>query len=391
MTRIHEAAQADGGVRLLVLGAGHYPHAQQSKPKVPKLADIGSAARSAVDFATRALTDWRALFRKPIASLDLLVNDATQPDGVNFACVGVPPTPVDAPTLANILAARTRWLADVGPNDILIFYCCGHGIWMPSIGRTFLASDFGIDPESVWPGAVAIDRFIEGMGDKAAREQWLMFDCCANLPPQALRNSHPAANALVEATEGRRKAMIDVHGPLAQAVIASASQGAQAFGRANGRSRFMDVFIEACEGPGFRDQGQNGRWQTSLQGLEAAMATYRFRVAASEDRDYYTFARLTMSDAEEAPVLMSRDAPAPCTLLVTSEPPIKLKQGTLDIFRDGARIDGQAPGPNAEERFRRNVDPYAQYKLDAAWPAELAYPAQSKERVALPPLTEVKF
>lgn len=59
MTRICEQAQANGGVRLLVLGAGHYPNAQAAKPKVPKLADIGSAAQSAVDFATYALTGWQ--------------------------------------------------------------------------------------------------------------------------------------------------------------------------------------------------------------------------------------------------------------------------------------------------------------------------------------------
>ena len=391
MTRIYEADQAAGGVRLLIIGAAHYPHAQQTKPKVPKLANIGSAAQSAIDLATKAMTDWHALFPKPVASIDLLVNDAANADGITFACPGVTAIKVGAPSLPNIAAARTRWLDGVRPGDIPIFYCCGHGIWLPSLGRTFLASDFGADPETVWPNAISIDLFIEGMGDKAPRQQWLIFDCCANQAPPALRNSRPAVNPLVESTEGLRKTMVDIHGPLAQAVIASSSLGSLAFGRPNGRSRFMDVFVEACSGSGFRDQVDDGRWQLSVQGLEAAMSSYRFRIAPFADSGYYTFARLTTSDAEEPPVLMLRADPADCTLLVTSEPPIKVKQGTLDILKAGVRVDGQAPGPAAEERFRRTVDAFDMYRVSAEWPAELAYPALSVDRRALPPLTEVKL
>nr|WP_282440980.1 caspase family protein [Novosphingobium sp. SG919] len=376
---------------MLVLGAGHYPNAQQAKAKVPKLADIGSAAQSAIDFATNALTDWHALFEKPVASVDVLINDAANPDGITFACPGVDAVKLEAPTLANIIAARSRWLENATRDDILIFYCCGHGIWLPSVTRTFLASDFGADPESVWPNAISIDLFIEGMGDKAPRQQWLIFDCCANQAPPALRNARPAANALVEAVDGLRLTMMNAHGPLAQAVIASSSVGARAFGRTGGRSRFMDVFIDACADAGFSGQGDDGRWQVSVQGLEAAMSTYRFRVAALEDRAYYTFARLTTSDAEEPPVLMVRDNPPTCTLLVTSEPPIRLRQCVLDIMRGGIRIDGQQPGPAAEERFRRLVEAYDEYEVNAAWPAELGFPAQNRKRRALPPLAEVKL
>lgn len=216
----------------------------------------------------------------------MLINDAMHPSGITFSCPGVAATKVDAPTLANILSARTSWLNAAQKDDVLIFYCCGHGIWLSSVTWAFLASDFGADPESVWPNALSIDLFIEGMGDKAPRQQWLIFDCCANSAPQALRNARPAANALVEATEGLRQAMVNANGSLAQVVIASSSLGAKAFGRTGGRSRFMDVFAEACVDSGFRDQADDGRWSLSIQGLEAAMSTYRFRVASSEDRAY---------------------------------------------------------------------------------------------------------
>ncbi|RVU18476.1 caspase family protein [Methylobacterium oryzihabitans] len=391
MTRVYEAAQPGGGTRLLVLGAGHYPFAQASRAKVPKLADIASAARSAVDFATQALTAWQTLFRRPLASVDLLINDATAPDGLTFACEGVAARKLDAPDMRNIPRARSDWLDGAGANDTLVFYCSGHGIWLPSVSNTFLASDFGFDPELVWPNAVSIDLFIGGMAEQKPREQWLIFDCCANQAPPGLQNARPAVSPLIESVSGRRKAMADTHGSLSQAIVYSASQGAPAFGRQNGRSRFMDVFIEACTGPGFTGQGEDGRWELNVQSLEDAMASYRFRVAAREDDPYYTFPRLTTTDAEVPPILMARPAPAPCTLLVTSEPPIKLTQCRLDILHDGLRIDGQQPGPLAEERFRRAVDPYALYQVEAEWPEKLAVPAFSGTRRALPPLTRVKL
>lgn len=390
MTRVYEADQKDGGVRLLIIGAGHYPHAQSAKTKVPRLPDIASAAQSAIDFATKVLTDWKGSFLKPIASVDLLVSDAANPDGIVFKRPAAEPIKVQAPTLANISTARTAWLGNAARQDVLIFYCCGHGIWLPSLGRAFLASDFGADPDVVWPNAISIDLFIEGMGDKPPRAQWLIFDCCANQAPIGLRNSRPAINPLVESVEGMRKAMIDAHGPLAQAVVASAL-GTEAFGRRTGRSRIMDVFIEACDASGYQEQSDNGRWQISVQGLEAAMSTYRFRVASFGEQAYYTFPRLTSSDAEMPPVLMARDAPSDCTLLVTSEPPIKLKQCTLDIMRGDIRIDGQAPGPGSEERFRRTVEPFETYDIKAQWPPPYTYPDEVKRRRALPPLTEVKL
>lgn len=391
MTRIYERVQANGGVRLLVVGAGHYPYAQVAKPKVPRLADIGSAAQSAIDFATHALTSWAALFGKPIASVDMLINDRANPGGITFSCAGVPTTKVDAPDLPKILAARTRWLHGVQKDDILIFYCCGHGIWLPSVTRTFLASDFGVDSESVWPNAMSIDLFIEGMGDKPPRQQWLIFDCCANTAPPALRNARPAANALVEATSGLRQAMVDINGPLAQAVIASSSLGAKAFGRVGGRSRFADVFFEACSNSGFRDQAGDGRWNLSVHGLETAMSSYRFRVASLADRAYYTFSRLTTSDAEEPPVLMVRDEPAETTLLVSSDPLAKLTQCTLEILQEFNLLFTQAPGPGAVAPVRQTVSSFEKYTVNAVWAPPLGFPARSVVRLALPPLTEVKL
>lgn len=120
------------------------------------------------------------------------------------------------------------------------------------------------------------------------------------------------------------------------------------------------------------------------------MASYKDRVASFEDKGYYTFSRLTTSDAENPPVLMVRDTPADCTLLVTTEPLGKLAQCTLDISQGGNSIVKQAP-PNTVVPFRHTVPSFEKYRVDAAWLPGNPFPPQSAERRAMPPLTEVKL
>ena len=386
MTRIYTGDGVTAGLRVLILGAGHYPYAQASKPRVPKLEDITSAARSAVDFANHVLSDWQQTFCAPLLSVDLLVNDVDHPGGMPFTLPDGSPIAVDAPTIANIRSARTSWLDQATQDDTLIFYCCGHGIWLPSVSRTFLASDFGVDDESVWPNAVSLTDMTLGLGDKKPRQQWLMFDCCANTPPEGLRNARPAAEPLVSAVEGVRKTMTDAYGPLAQSTISASTEGESAYGKPDGRSRFMDVFIDACSGAGFIRQGDDGLWSLTLQGLEDAMTSYCWRVAAPQDRDYYTFSRLTSTDAAETPRLMARATPPECMLLVNTDPAYNLKTCTVDVMSGAARVDGQNPGPDAKVDFLCPVNAYGPYRVVATWPAE----TKTRDTLAFPPLTKVR-
>lgn len=88
---------------------------------------------------------------------------------------------------------------------------------------------------------------------------------------------------------------------------------------------------------------------------------------------------------------MVRDNPAECTLLVTSEPLVKLTQCTLEILRDVHSLYLQAPGSNALTPFRRTVPSFDRYTVNASWDPPFGFPVQSVVRRALPPLTEVKL
>jgi hypothetical protein len=143
MTRVFNQPQPHGGTRLIVLGASAYPNAQETRTRVPRLTPISSAAKSAIDLATRALGPWQNRFPKPLASVDILVDTPETPNGALFSAPDGTLFLVAPPTMANIKVARRDAMADANPNDILIFYCCGHGIWLPAVGRTFLTAGHG--------------------------------------------------------------------------------------------------------------------------------------------------------------------------------------------------------------------------------------------------------
>ena len=388
MTRIFDKPRAGGGTRLLVLGASTYPYAKTARLRVPKLSTISSAATSALQFAFHAISRWENLFPKPLASVDLLVNTPDMPDEAPFTSPSGQAFKLDAPTMANVKTARRAWMAQAGAQDVLIFYCCGHGIWLPATGRTFLTASFGSDEDNPWPDTVALDDFAFALGEHSPRHQWLIFDCCNNTPTEALKAMAARADPLLTSTEGQRRAAENANGLLSQVTIASSSIGAQSFGKDGRPSRFMEAFLEACEGAGCRRQ-TDGKWWVDQLGIEEAIATYRLRVAPVEEEDYFTFPRVTQTDAAEVPRLLGRDDKPLCTLLVRSRPPHRLKQAALTIrCRCTAAIVGsQNAGPKALARYRLSMPSWLDYDLEASFDTGLI----AREAFAIPPLVESMF
>jgi hypothetical protein len=387
MTRVYDKSPDGGCTRLLILGAAAYPDARQAKLRVPKLKEISSAAMSALYFARHAIEDWEGKFPKPLGTVDLLANDLNVPNGVNFV------TPeghfaLDPPTMTNAKAARKDWMKNARAEDVLIFYCCGHGIWLPATGRTFLTASFGSDEDNPWSDAIALDDFALALGEHPARQQWLIFDCCNNTPPEALKAMRARAEPLLASAEGQRKFMENTHGMLSQVTVASSSPGSESFGKDGRPSRFMEAFLEACGGSGCRRE-VDGLWWVDQQGIDDAISTYNLRIAPIEEEAYFIFPRVTQTDAAEAPRFLGLPGRPKCTLVVTSEPPHRLRDAELTIkCRPTAKIvGGQKAGKQAQARFRLSVSSWLEYDLEAA----LTSGAVSKGAFAIPPVAKTVF
>jgi hypothetical protein len=389
--RVYEQPRPGGGTRILILGSSAYVHAQTAKLKVPRLTQISSAAESALRLATEVLSGWEDDLPKPLASVDILVDTPQAPAGVKYTRPDGTEFDLEPPTMENVKAARKAWMKDASGNDVLIFYCCGHGIWLPARGRTFLTASFGRDEDDPWSDAIALTDFASALAEYPPRQQWLIFDCCNNTPTQALRQANANAAPLLSSTEGQRKAAVDNYGSLSQVILASASMGALAFGKVGRPSRFMEAFLEACQGAGCRKK-VGGKWWVDQQGIEEAMETYPLRVAPIEEQDYFTFTRVTETDAPGVPRLLGRTETPKCTLLIHSLPPHRLKQAALTVR---AKITAQIvarqdAGPAALPRLKVSVRPWLDYDLEAYFEGQPPLTV-TKEVFALPPFAVTVF
>jgi hypothetical protein len=320
--------------------------------------------------------------------VDALVNAPGSPNGVSFSAPGQPAVALEAPTLSNVKTARTRWLAGATADDILIFYCCGHGIGLPSVGQTFLAADFGADPENPWSNAIDLDSFPLGLGEKAPRRQWLIFDCCSNTPPVALKALAANPDPLLAPQVGGLQQAEDLYGMLSQVILFATTPGAQAFGKDTRASRFMEAFLEACDTSAFVTQDEAGLWWADQQTMNLAIWTYAERVAPEAEQSYFTFPRLVQCQAPNVPRLLKRSQNSMCTLLVRSKPPIRLTEGNLTIMLPPLTVlGGQVAGATAEACFRLQVVPWETYACKAEFPEE----SKVIQKTALPPLTKVEF
>jgi hypothetical protein len=319
----------------------------------------------------------------------MLVNAPGSASGISFTAPGQPAIALAEPTLSNIKSTRSKWLAGATADDVLIFYCCGHGIWLPSVSRTFLAADFGADPDDPWPSAIALDDFRLALAEQPPRKQWVIFDCCANTPTVALKALAARPDPLLAGQVGGRQQAEDLYGALSQVTLASATPGAQAFGKDNRASRFMEAFLEACDFSGYVIQDAGGLWWVDQQSLERAISTYSMRVAPVADRGYFTFPRVSLTDANDIPRLLKRGHNSLCTLVARSDPPVRLTQGNLTITCPPSMevLATQTAGPTAEAYFRQQVTPWVTYACTAEFPEG----PKVIQKFALPPLSEAIF
>ena len=252
-----------------------------------------------------------------------------------------------------------------------------------------MAADFGANPTDPWPHAIALDDFSLALGEQAPRTQWLIFDCCANTPTAALKALAARPDPLLGGQAGGRQQAEDLYGALSQVTLGSATPGAQAFGKDNRASRFMEAFLEAGDTSAYVTQDATGLWWVDQQSLEQAIATYALRVAPATDLGYFTFPRVSRTEANGIPRLLKRAGDSPCTLLARSDPPVRLTQGNLTITcpPSTAVLAGQLAGPAAEAHFRQQVPSWATYACTAEFPEG----PQVIQKLALPPLTEVVF
>jgi hypothetical protein len=187
-----EKSSGEGQAHALVIGTGRYPFIENPKPELPfefrMLKSLETAPASAL-----AMADWLLDGFDPPnvtqCTVELLVNDPRNPSGdVRYAPPGSSndPVAVEHPTISNVKEAFGRWKkrCDTSPNNMAIFYVCGHGFWLGSV--LALLEDTGASEVRDWfEAAISFDIFVQNMVQCKAGVQIFLADCCQELAPSA--------------------------------------------------------------------------------------------------------------------------------------------------------------------------------------------------------------
>ncbi len=175
-------------------------------------------------------------------------------------------------TLANVKAAMLLWrpIIQCHPDNMLIFYFCGHGI---SLGQkaALLLNDFG-DPAASYDAAIELDELTGTLKNAAAAKQLFLIDCCRSKADDIYSNETRVGSRVLSIVPNGNHNGVRRR----QCVIFPTIDGEQAFGVAGEVSVFTTCFLDAVRFAAFDDK--TGPWvSTSLLILNAIdeLVTYR--------------------------------------------------------------------------------------------------------------------
>lgn len=261
-----------GEVHALVIGTGAYPFIHKNdKPELPfefrLLKQLKTATASALAVANWLLDD----FNPPNHSrctVELLVNDPGDPNGdVRYAPPGsnLAPVVVEHPTMANVETAFKRWkkLCDASPDNMAIFYVCGHGFWHGNL--LALLEDTGSSDEQDWfEASIAFDTFVQNMVQCKAGVQVFVADCCQELAPSTVQYVKVApGNSLI-------KVFIPINKERNGLVVKAAQPGLSAHAPEGYETAYVTkAVLEALKGRA-GESGPNG-WRVTCRKMVEAV------------------------------------------------------------------------------------------------------------------------
>ncbi|PYE92088.1 caspase domain-containing protein [Rhizobium sp. PP-F2F-G38] len=250
-------------VRALVIGVGKYPWLvggmQARDVRVTEgMGQLASPPISAREFAAWVEREFWHPDRQ-VATIDLLLSD---PDSDAYSALDGTVHPIEPATRNGIKEAARRWKNAAGPDDLLLFFFCGHGI-VSGFQVGLLAEDYGSDEEQPFDGAFGFDGFVETMRGATAARQVFFVDACRVGSDALLRSQHVYR---LDPLLGLPFAM---NPDVKQAVYYSTLPGQPAFGRIDQQSLFTTALLRSLRGAAATDN--NDRWAIETTMLQRSL------------------------------------------------------------------------------------------------------------------------
>ena len=350
MTYLLNNAVKEGapGVHALIIAAGEYPFLDGGSQTPPKIdtADMGQLISPPL--SALRMADWLMKDLRPRGAQCATVDVLCSGNAPFRTRKGRRTTPERA-TLANVRAAVNRWftLASSHPDNVALFYFCGHGVTSGAVD-SLLLEDFGGDPLDPFnSGAVDATAFSDGMRKCKAANQLFLFDACRTAPEVYLRDFGAARGVpLVSAAAHAGLGQVN------QACIWASELGLPAYGRIDDQTVFSEAFLRSVKGASAERDPLTGDWLVQCSKLAVGMDAYVKRILGRQ-RQFVTATRMTLGFP-----LHTLEAPPLVPIQVSCFPPVRTPQ--IELRCDSG--DKRAAGP--ADAWHLDL-PYGSYTVDA--------------------------
>jgi len=252
------------GLHVLVIAVGNYPHLTGGDEDLVEepmgLSQLSSPPVSAALFLKwllgreknpKAPTGYRNP-QVPLASIEVVASPASidMPEASG--------TSVDLADMNGIDKCFERWRLRCmeNPENICVFYFCGHG--MMKVNHYLLAADFG-SVGNPWRHAFDITNTVSALKREIAAPIYFFIDACRQIPRElALKIG---ADALPLRTADLSKSVVSV----SRLVLNAAGEGKKAFARQGEASRFTTALVQALSGYAGRKRPGCHEWEVTAE------------------------------------------------------------------------------------------------------------------------------
>ena len=284
MTVLLDDGQAEPGTHVLLVGVGDYPYLKDGDDAKPFEMAMGMGQLSSPPLSVHALATWfmdaGTGFHnpdRPLRSMQVLCS-ADAPVLINGKDGA--PHAVDRARMPAVKQAAIDWMDRAGrnPENLAVFFFCGHGLAFGEAENSLLLEDFGGNVANPMADAIAFDSMRLGvLRHCAAKHQIHLVDACRTPPTKDFLDTYGSgATGDPIAAAGLSRKLRDKIAPVYFATgLASAAYGL------NGQpSLFTQGLLQSMRGPASRDKDDH--WEVQVpalaEGINRCVASMSFQV-----------------------------------------------------------------------------------------------------------------
>lgn len=264
MTTFHADTSDGPGTHVFIVGVGDYTHLTNGTGKVTQQ-PMGMGQLSSPPLSALMLLQWfdRELNNPtaPLKSIEVLISERA---GSSYTDAANTTAGIQGATLDNFIASAEAWYAraDSHPDNVAIFYFCGHGL-NDGLNTQLLLSDYGRDQRPM-RHAINLSGFRLAMGNCRSNKQLFLIDACRIIDPTLILDPYQLGDPGLYPGNITK---MNANSP----VIHAARSGEQAFGPVGGVSYFAEALLQGLSRCGVH-HWKGSSWVVTPTHLQLALA-----------------------------------------------------------------------------------------------------------------------